>query len=301
MEARLFTDTSNFISISNGDIILIGNKRYLVTGHERERRFGIDDPKLWVKRAIDSDTGEKKIIKLSFFESFDTQLSGVKIRRFRNPKKEGDILTLVRGHPYFMQGKSFMDPKENHIRVIDIVFGPNLFVQIDSIEMEHETYFYTALPGILKKLIESFKAIRFLHINGFKHGDVRSDHIIVEKGSGNYVWIDFDYDYDTDENPYSLDIFEIGNILLYAVGKGFHSRHMIENNIDIYKKLENYIEPEDFSILHKWRFINLKKLYPYIPSALNDILKHFSKGAEIFYESVEEIVQDLERCVNDSF
>ncbi|MFC1819621.1 hypothetical protein ACFLZG_00855 [Thermodesulfobacteriota bacterium] len=90
MKERSFKDTSNFFSIDYGDTILIGEKKYLVIGHERERRFGIEDPKFWVKRVVDSETGEKKIIKLSYFESFEIQLGGVKINRFRNPDKEGN-------------------------------------------------------------------------------------------------------------------------------------------------------------------------------------------------------------------
>ena len=70
MEGKLITDTSNFFSIDRGDIVQINGRRYKVTGHERERRFGVEDPKFWVKRVIDTETGEKKIVKLSFFETF---------------------------------------------------------------------------------------------------------------------------------------------------------------------------------------------------------------------------------------
>ena len=93
--------------------------------------------------------------------------------------------------------------------------------------MDHETYFHTALQGILRKLVRAFEAIRFLHVHGFRHGDIRNDHIMVEHGTGNYMWIDFDYDYDTSENPFGLDVFGLGNILTYAVGKGFHNTHEI--------------------------------------------------------------------------
>jgi len=66
----------------------------------------------------------------------------------------------------------------------------------------------------------------------------------------------------------------------------------------IYKELQGIAKPEDFSILHKWRFMNLKKLYPYIPNDLNNILSHFTSGAEIFYESVNEIIEDLNECMH---
>jgi hypothetical protein len=41
--------------------------------------------------------------------------------------------------------------------------------------------------------------------------------------------------------------------------------------------------------------MNLKKLYPYIPNGLNDVLAHFTMGADIFYESVGEVTADLRR------
>ena len=301
MKGSVYTDTSDFFSIDQGDIIKIGREEYRVIGHAREGRFGMEDPKFWVKRVIDQQTGEKKIVKLSFFESFNRSLAGVKIRCFRNPEKEGAILSVVDGHPSFMQGKSFRDIKNNSIRVLDIVHGPDFFSYMDTLDMSYEVYFQKFLPGILHKIVEAFEAIRFLHVHDFKHGDIRNDHIIIERDSEKFVWIDFDYDYDTQENPWGLDIFGLGNILLYAIGKGFHDRHRIEGEKDIYGDLYNQLEPEDFSIIHKWRLTNLRKLYPQIPVPLNNILMHFSNGAEVFYDSVEEMVRDVNQCLYSFF
>ena len=72
---------------------------------------------------------------------------------------------------------------------------------------------------------------------------------------------------------------------------------MIKGNRALYGDLVSRVEPGDFSILNKRRFMNLRKLYPYIPVHMNDILAHFSMGAEIFYESMEEILEDLNRCL----
>ena len=290
---RLHEDTTDFIAIEFGDEILVGDTRYKVTGIERERRFGIEDPKYWVKRAVNSTTGERKIIKLSFFESFETMFSTVKIHCFRSPEKEAKILKLVEGNPYFMQGTSIYDSKGNNIRVLDIVYGTNFFLHIDRYRMPHEKYFYEILPQILAKLADAFDAILLLHREGFKHGDIRSDHLMVESQTGNYIWIDFDYDFDSRENPFSLDIFGLGNILAYAVGKGYHNHYMIMNDQYTYGNLQENLETGDFSIIHKNRFLNLKKLYPYIPRMLNDIILHFSAGAPIYYESVKEFVEDL--------
>ena len=64
-----------------------------------------------------------------------------------------------------------------------------------------------------------------------------------------------------------------------------------------YGKIINGLTEDDFSILDQRRLVNLKKLYPVIPSTMNNILMHFSQKAEIFYELVDEIVEDINRCV----
>ena len=291
-------DMTDFFSIDCGDEIEIGNRVYKITGHEKERRFGIDDPKFWVKRAVDVESGERKIIKFAFFETFYTSLGGVKIKCFRDPEKEANILDLMKDHPLFMHGQSFRDKKNNNIRVLDIVQGSNFYVRTGAVNMDHRTYFESRLPEILKKLVPTFEAIGMLHRNGFRHGDVRNDHLIVENDTGNYVWIDFDYDYIAPENPFSLDLFGMGNILLYAVGKGLHDLYVIASDAR-YAELLDRLDTNDFSILDKTRFMNLKKLYPYIPDTLNNILMHFSKGTQIFYENTDELLDDLKLAVAD--
>ncbi|MBT8338893.1 MAG: protein kinase [Desulfatitalea sp.] len=292
-QGQVFTDTSNFTAIKPEDIICVGGKCYLVKGEEREYRFGIEDPKFWVKKVIDVQTQERKIIKLAYTEAFMTSLGGVKIRCFRNPAKESDILELVDGHLAFMQGITYPDTQGNPVRILDIVRGVNFLNYIDRIQLPHDKYFWTALPDVLRHLIEAFRAIDFLHDNGFRHGDIRNDHVIVTHGNGHYVWIDFDYDFELWENPYALDLFGLGNLLIYAIGKGFHDYYMIKTDRHTYKDLVSRLTQEDFSLLHKSRLVNLRKIFPYIPPMLNNILLHFSRGAHVFYESVQEIIEDL--------
>lgn len=301
MRGRVFTDTTNFLSIDYGDVILIDGKRYEIKGHEREERFGMSEPKFWVKKAVDPDTGERKIIKLAFLESFEITLGGVKINRFRSPEKESRVLEAVRGHPNFMQGEAFQDSKGNNVRILDVVSGKPFYAYLHSLDMEHEEYFTTTLPGILESLVESFEAVRFLHSNGLRHGDVRNDHILIENETGHYVWIDFDYEFEATENPFGLDVFGLGNILLFAAGMGFHELNRIKTETGIYGSLADELEEEDFSILSQWRLTNLRKLYPYVPTALNDILLHFSKGTDVFYETAEEVIEDLDRCLHLEF
>lgn len=301
MRNRQFEDTTDFFAIDVGDEILVNGRRYKVLGNEREQRFTLEDPKFWVKRAQDVETGERKIVKLAFFESFETSLAGIKFLCFRNPDKEGEILEAVKDHPGFMHGEAFRDSKGNNIRVLDRVRGPNLFNYIGGIKMRHEQYFRELFPGILTRLIRAFESIRFLHGKGFRHGDIRNDHIIIEQKSKNYVWIDFDFDWKASENPFGLDIFHLGNVLLYAVGKGFHNAHNILTETHVYGNLLDRLREEDFSLLDKWRLMNLKKMYPYIPEYLNNVLMHFSKGSELPYDTVDEIIEDLNRTIYADF
>jgi len=60
MGKNIITDTTDFFSIEYGDEVLVGGKKYIIKGYERERRFGIEDPKFWVKLADELATGEKK-------------------------------------------------------------------------------------------------------------------------------------------------------------------------------------------------------------------------------------------------
>lgn len=223
-----------------------------------------------------------------------TGLGGVQVRCYRDPVKEGHILKLVGDHPSFMHGFMVRDESDNPVRVLDIVRGINFLNYIGAFKMPHEKYFWKVLPGILRHLVEAFKAIAFLHAHGFRHGDIRNDHIIVERGAGHYVWIDFDYDFELPENPFGLDVFGLGNPLIYAVGKGFHDYYMIKNDPYLYKDLADRLTRADFSLLHTARLVNLRKLYPYIPTMLNHVLLHFSSGANVFYESAEEIIEDLD-------
>jgi hypothetical protein len=297
LEGRVVTDTTDIFSVDYGDVLQLGEKSYRVKGHEREARFGMDEPKFWVKRVEDLETGEKKIIKLSFLEEFETEIGGVRIRCFRNPLKEAQVLEIMKDHPFFMHGRAEKDSKGNILRILDIVPGRNFFHYIHSLDMPYEKYFSDVLPDILVRLSRAFEAIRVLHAHQLKHGDIRNDHIIVERHTGNYVWIDFDYDYEAPENPFGLDLFGMGNVLTHAVGKGFHTIHTILQDPATYGSLKDRLDTADFSVIFKERFINLQKLYPEIPKPLNDILMHFSRRANVFYEYAGEMIEDLNRCM----
>ena len=123
--------------------------QYFLTNHFFPQK--VQSTKFWVKRAVNSATGERKFIKLTFFVSFETSIGGVKIRCFRNPDKEGKILGLVKNHPSFMHGEAYLDEKGNVVRVLNVVHGPNFLNYMGRYKMRYEDYFQQVLPGILKK------------------------------------------------------------------------------------------------------------------------------------------------------
>jgi len=275
------------------DVIVLGGKPYLIRHNAKGTRFGLEDEVMfWVKRAIDLENGSLKIIKLVFYEKFTAHVGGIEFECFRSPKKEGRVLALVAQHKNFMHGHSIEDAKGNLIRVIDFIKGKSLPAHVMDMDLDHQTYFYDQFPAILEHYIECIQAIRFLHEHDEKHGDIRRDHILIDRDTGQYRWIDFDYDYHHGENIYGYDLFGLGNILVFLVGMGdVILKDLRKQN----HSALNTLNEKDLNIVFGNRVVNLKKIYPYIPESLNRVLMHFSKGANWFYENTVELLDDLEQ------
>ena len=287
---QVVTDTSDFFRVDYNHVLLLDTGAYLIQGLEREGRFGLDEePKHWVKKAIDLTSGERKVIKLVFFEKFDMTIGRITYQCFRSPKKEGRILNLVRGLPNFMQGISTLDDKGNNVRIIDFVSGPSLAVYVEGLKIPHDEYYREMLPGLLDRVIPAFEGLSFLHRNMEKHGDVRRDHLIRAR-DGRLVWIDFDYNYKHGEYIAGLDLAGVGNILAFLAGGGDMTVQAIRSGRpEVYDRLR----AEDMSLVFENRLMNLKKMYPYLSETLNRVLLHFSAGAENFYDSVDQLLLDL--------
>ena len=294
---RIHTDTSNFFRVEYDDVVILKGRPYLIRHNAKEQRFGLEDEvKFWVKRAIDLRNGSLKIMKLVFYERFVSRIGDIEFECFRSPKKEARILDLVAGHKNFMQGYSIQDEKGNLIRILDFIRGTSLYVYVCDMRIDHESYFYKQLPDILDHFIECLQAISFLHENGEKHGDIRRDHILIDRESGHYRWIDFDFNYRQRENIYGYDLFGLGNILVFLVGMGDVQLPDLKRERS---PALSMIRREDMSIVFKNRVVNLKKIYPYIPESLNRVLMHFSSGANWFYEKIEQLLDDLGGIKND--
>ena len=288
---RIHYDTTDFFQIEYGDVLVLGHKAYLVRHNAKEGRFGLEDEvKFWVKRSVDLQDGSLKIIKLEFYEKFEGKIGGLKFDYFRSPDKEARILNLVAEHPHFMHGYSIPDSAGNTVRVIDYIYGKSLDSYIHSFPIDHQQYYYEHFPDIFKNFFACVKAIQFLHQNHEKHGDIRRDHIFIDRESHYYRWIDFDFNYWHKENIYSYDLFGLGNILLFITGKGDVVLH------DLKKKRESslaLLESRDMNIMFNNRVANLKKIFPYLPEPLNTILLHFSIGADLFYDNIVQFLDDL--------
>ena len=291
---RLVTDTTDFTSIGYGDVILLDNTHYMVLRDEAERRFGLEDFKFWVKRCTCLETGQSTILKLVFHEEFQQKIGPLSVRSFRSENKEARILDLVRGDPRFMQGVSVRDEAGNLVRVLEVIRGRRLDTHVDRLDGDHRYYFENGLYGMLELFVTGCEAIGFLHQNGERHGDVRRDHLWLETKTGRVRWIDFDYACESSANPYALDLFGLGNALLFIVGKRIYTPQVFADM----DGSENLL-PEDFSLIFKNRLVNLRRLFPYIPERLNRVLMHFSAGAEVYYESVDELLDALRPCLDE--
>jgi len=290
---RIHNDTSDFFRVEYDDVVILNGKPYFIRHNAKEQRFGLDDEvKFWVKRAIDLENGALKIMKLVFYEKFISRIGDIEFECFRSPKKEARILERVSGHKNFMHGYSTRDEKGNLIRILDFIKGKTLSAHVGNMGMDHETYYHERFPVILDHFFECVQAIRFLHENGERHGDIRRDHILIEQETGDYRWIDFDFNYRHRENIYGYDLFGLGNVLVFLVGMGDVLLRDIRREG---KPCVGGLNEADLNIVFNHRVVNLQKIYPYIPESLNRILMHFSTGANWFYENTVQLLEDLEK------
>jgi hypothetical protein len=207
----------------------------------------------------------------------------------RNAQKEARVLELVRGDPRFMQGRSTHDARGNLVRVIDFIRGTDLLTYIGSIRLPHREYCAAMLPAILTKVADNIAALQPLHDAGLCHGDIRNDHLLVERETGTYKWIDFDLE----QLSAGFDVWSVGNVLHCVAAKGFLT---FRDAIEMRPELSGRLSQDDASVFFPHRIMNLKKVYPYLPGKLNDVLLRFSFGARSGYDRISQITDDLAEC-----
>jgi tRNA A-37 threonylcarbamoyl transferase component Bud32 len=284
----VFRDTTSFMSIDRDHLIVLGDEVFLVTGTEREGRFGLEgEPKFWVKRALDLRTGARCILKLVFQEAFRITILDRTLTCVRSAEKEGRVLEAVRGDLRFMQGRVARDEAGNPVRIIDYITGRDLLSWLSGLPMPHEEYFERVFPGVLAEVIGLLDGLARLHACGLCHGDIRNDHVLVEEPGGRFRWIDFDLDQGSLEH----DLWTVGNILHCVVAKGFTT---FSDSIAARPELAQCLTEEDRCVVFPSRVMNLRKVYPYIPEPLNDVLLRFAVGARARFPSVAEVVAALQ-------
>jgi hypothetical protein len=193
----------------------------------------------------------------------------------------------------FMQGRSVLDDAGNLVRILDIVSGSRLDTAIGRIDCDQNDYLAHHAEEILRRFLKSVEAIILLHHHGFKHGDIRRDHILIDREGGHYRWIDFDYDFYLPERPFAMDLIGLGNILLYILGRKNWRPVDVLQHPEMGERVLAGLHMNDLSLLSRDRVFNLRKLYPELPKCFNDILLHFSTGTSVMYDTVTEFYDDL--------
>jgi hypothetical protein len=290
-------DTADFFRVDYDDVVILEGVPFFVRNNEREGRFGLEDEqKFWVKRSLNLQTGEMKILKWVFKERFNAHIGDLVFECVRSPQKEARILELVRGRDDFMQGTTVADSAGNPLRVLDYIRGRTLSQVTASLGKDHEEFFYNHFPLLFDEFLGIVEAIRFLHRHGEKHGDIRRDHLIKDETTGRYRWIDFDFNYWHGESRFAYDLFGLGNVLIFLTGKGdVTTQRLLREDPDLLGTLSE----DDVNIVFHNRVTNLKKIYPYIPDSLNRALLHFSVGSQVYYETTDELLEDLGEARRD--
>ncbi len=298
-QPEVMEDTSDYVALGEGKVLRIAGNDYYIMGEAKEGRFGIgEQPKFWVKRAVDLGDGSPKIIKLVFLEEFTRNLGFVSVRCRRSPEKESKVLELVHGDQRFMQGVTARDPSENAVRIIDLIPGPSFFNNLANFEhLSHEQYYHQTLPGLLEKLVGSIEAIAFLHQQGLEHGDIRNDHIIIERTTGAFRWIDFDYEV----NYTDYDVWSMGNILTYAVGQGIITCRQAAAGGAPHQVGKADVRADDSLLFYGYRMANLRAVYPYIDPELNQLLLRFSTGAKEYFADFQEMAGLLQSAIDSAW
>ena len=198
-----------------------------------------------------------------------------------------------------MRGVGLRDVRGNIVRVLDFIFGQNLFTYLNSLQsIPHETYFHEHFPGLFTRMISSVEAIALLHKRNMCHGDIRNDHVLIEKDTNRFRWIDFDLQ----QVSLDFDVWSLGNLIFLVTARGDITCRLLEHGaLGDCAALD--IGADDTLAFFPHRIANLQKVYPYIPDNLNRILMKYSRRALdslTHYKTVFNLLDDLHSCCTDN-
>ena len=83
-----------------------------------------------------------------------------------------------------MQGHTVCSEEGGEVRVIDYIKGRTLSDETEEFPGSHETYFRKLLPSLLEILLPCPNALHALQGLGERYGDVRTDHLMLDKETG---------------------------------------------------------------------------------------------------------------------
>jgi len=114
----------------------------------------------------------------------------------------------------------------------------------------------------------------------------------VERDTGRYRWIDFDYDYKEKDDLTSHDVFEMGTLLAFVVGKDYLSYSQLKR---ISPEIASNLKPSDMLAIFPNQVANLKLVYPYIHDQINEIILRFAQGSQHEYSDAHMLAADIAR------
>jgi len=260
------------------------------------RPFGLEDePKYWVRRAIDLEDGSTKILQARVHEKFETTIGEVVIERFRSPRKEARILDLVRGHRNFMHGSLVLDEAGNNVRILEYIRGRRYDASL-SISEPITTITSTHFPKVLEEYIELVTAIQFLPRSRGKawRYQARPHH----PGPGNRLQ-------PVDRLRLQLSAWR-EHVQLRSAGPRQHPdlpgrprRHPRDRTLPQHPKALQSLTSRDIAITFKNRVANVRKVLSVRAGFLEPDAPAFFRGAKVFYENSGRCSTDLARATTD--
>ena len=64
------------------------------------------------------------------------------------------------------------------------------------------------------------------------------------------------------------------------------------------KTIKHGLDEDDALVFFRHRLANVRKLYPYVPQELNDVLMRFSRSTTRFYDNLDAITGDLRQILD---
>ena len=85
------------------------------------------------------------------------------------------------------------------------------------------------------------------------------------------------------------------------MGKGIRAFYQVLKDERFPEGVRESLRADDGSAFYEYRIMNLKKLYPYIPPKLNDLLLHFTIRPSAYYTDISQFVDEYHEMLDTEF